>query len=97
MSWALAIMNTRGLSDRDGTWWNKGAEPGAAGREPGTAAEPERSQQDAAEAERSQQDTAEAERFQQDAAVRLAVIMQMKKQGDKDAGDKKGHGIGLSE
>ncbi len=77
MSWALAIMNTRGLSDRDGTRWNKGAEPGAAGREPGTAAEPERSQQDA--------------------AVRLAVIMQMRKQGDKDAGDKKRHGIGLPE
>lgn len=77
MSWALAVMNTRGLSDRDGTRWNKGAEPGAAGREPGTAAEPERSQQDA--------------------AVHLAVIMQMKKQGDKDAGDKKGHGIGLPE
>ena len=70
-------MNTRGLSDRDGTRWNKGAEPGAAGREPGTAAEPERSQQDA--------------------AVRLAVIMQMRKQGDKDAGDKKRHGIGLPE
>ena len=87
MSWALAIMNTRGLSDRDGTRWNKGAEPGAAGREPGTAAEPERSQQDAAEVERSQQD----------AAVRLAVIMQMRKQGDKDAGGKKRHGIGLPE